>query len=273
MSLRSNGVMKVRRTASSTSRVMSSASCSWAIGGRSRAPVAALEQRPERVRAGDEGLGVAFEQVEEAVLLRHQRLEPAEHRALALLLRTCRSTRGHAVRFRPAARMQARASSSTADRQPSKLRNRSVERRRKSRPQPSEPRAWIPASPIPAPARCTSWRHWTASLACVASWGCSRVGDWGRRRLCAHGRPPGRDAAALRARPRQRARQPAQRPACAGWNQMVVATPWRRGCDEGSAAALGPSIARGVAVAGPARGGASRGSASVLGGDCAGSGK
>src|SRR5215211_6862924 len=54
---------------------------------------------------------------------------------------------------------------------------------------------------------------------------------------------------------------------------MVVATPWRRGCDEGSAAALGPSIARGVAVAGPARGGAPRGSASVLGGDCAGSGK
>ena len=41
-----------------------------------------------------------------------------------------------------------------------------------------------------------------------------------------------------------------------GWNQMVVATPWRRGCDEGSEAALGPGIARGVAVAGPARGGA-----------------
>ena len=57
------------------------------------------------------------------------------------------------------------------------------------------------------------------------------------------------------------------------WNQMVVATPWRRGCDEGSEAALGPGIARGVAVAGPARGGASRGSASVLGGDYAGSGK
>jgi putative transposase len=64
---------------------------------------------------------------------------------------------------------------------------------------------------------------------------------------------------------------PAQR--CTGWNQMVVATPWRRGCDEGSAAALGPGIARGVAVAGAARGGASRGSASVLGGDYAGSGK
>ena len=41
--------------------------------------VAALEQARQRVGAGDEDLGVAFEHVEEAVLLRHDGADESEH--------------------------------------------------------------------------------------------------------------------------------------------------------------------------------------------------
>ena len=85
MSLRSNGVMKVRRTAVSTWRVTSSAAASCiadllAVAGDA---VAAREQPAQRLGAGEHDGGVLGEQVEEAVLPRHQRLEPAQHFGLS----------------------------------------------------------------------------------------------------------------------------------------------------------------------------------------------
>ena len=85
MSVRSNGVMKVRRTAVSTSRVISSASALALENDLAIMldAVAALEQALQRLGAGDDNRGMPHEEVEEALLLRHQRLEPAEHRILA----------------------------------------------------------------------------------------------------------------------------------------------------------------------------------------------
>ena len=81
IALRSNGVMNERRTATSTSRVTSSAAFSCSAIRRQDSAIALLagEHRRHRVGAGDEDLGVALEHVEEAVLLRHDRANDVQH--------------------------------------------------------------------------------------------------------------------------------------------------------------------------------------------------
>ena len=81
---RSNGVMKVQRTAVSTSRAMASASFScWNPRGASFGDAhPALQQIVQRGGAETEGGGVAVEHLEEAVFPGHQRLEPSEHYGL-----------------------------------------------------------------------------------------------------------------------------------------------------------------------------------------------
>jgi hypothetical protein len=78
---RSKGVMKVRRAANRTSRVISSASCSRSTISRQllRHRLAALQQLPQRFCAGDQGVRMVGEQLEEAVFLRHEGLEPCQH--------------------------------------------------------------------------------------------------------------------------------------------------------------------------------------------------
>ena len=75
IALRSNGVMKERRTATSTSRVTSSAafSCVGDLPAGFGDRLLAREHLLHRVGAGDEDLRVALEHVEEAVLPRHDR--------------------------------------------------------------------------------------------------------------------------------------------------------------------------------------------------------
>ncbi len=81
MSVRSNGVMNVRRTAVRTSRVISSASFSRAkiCFAIKFAPIAALQQTPQGLGTGYDDRGMPDEQLEETLLLGHQCLEPAEH--------------------------------------------------------------------------------------------------------------------------------------------------------------------------------------------------
>ncbi len=81
MSLRSKGVMKVRRTAFNVSRVISSAASSCS-GDRRRTPrngVTAFEEPLEGASPLDERCGMAVEEPEEAILLRHQRAKPTQH--------------------------------------------------------------------------------------------------------------------------------------------------------------------------------------------------
>ena len=81
MSPRSNGVMKVRRTAISTSRVIV-VGVMLAVHDRlavARHGLAALQHGAQRLGPGDEHAGCRANSVEEALLLRHQSLEPSQH--------------------------------------------------------------------------------------------------------------------------------------------------------------------------------------------------
>ena len=85
MSVRSNGVMKVRRTAIEhlagdfVGLVLALEDLLAVVLDL----VAAFQQAAQRLGTGDHELGVLLEEVEEPVLLGHHRLEPAEHRSLA----------------------------------------------------------------------------------------------------------------------------------------------------------------------------------------------
>ncbi len=81
--------MKLLRTASSTSRVISSA---WFSRSTISRPVAldilaAFEQLLQRLGAGDENTGMPLEQVEELVLAGQKRTKPAEHGENPLAIR------------------------------------------------------------------------------------------------------------------------------------------------------------------------------------------
>jgi hypothetical protein len=76
--------MKVRRSAVSTSRVISSASFSRAYFlAMAQNVIASVEQAPERFGAGQRHLRMAGKQLEEALLSRHQGPKPSQHERLA----------------------------------------------------------------------------------------------------------------------------------------------------------------------------------------------
>ncbi len=81
MSVRSNGVMKVRRTATSTCRVTSSASgsrCKNLLTAGLDA-IAASQQSAKRFGTCDNDGRVLLKEMEKALLARHERLKPAKH--------------------------------------------------------------------------------------------------------------------------------------------------------------------------------------------------
>ncbi len=82
MSPRSKGVMKERRTLSSTSRAMASASVLMRrrCGGRQRHAGAAFQKIAQGDGAVDQGAGMIVEEAEEFLFARHQGLEKAQHR-------------------------------------------------------------------------------------------------------------------------------------------------------------------------------------------------